>query len=363
MSNYYTNFIDPGNSGGSVPTPDTTIPFTPNTALYACRFCSATFATDHLRVSHEWDEHPSKNPQLHIFQKAVGSTRLVIHTKLSPEDIELTYCDQIFINGEAIDIDVAPELLSSKHKYFFEVRAVNQGVTREFKIDIDVADSNELEQVDKLFWVILSRDDFTEELVTQFVKSCADFNTTVEYVDGIVKYLQGIMAKDGKAQVLTFEDFDKRFNQARSKLQQFNTPLSRAIQSVIDFNQNQFGTTGLESVPFLKQAMALFLNDRSLYVDKGLQETTKKLPVDRMTALLVDDVINNFDEHSVDSIQEFLDRLPRRNISLNDRQKLQFLLVKKAYNTGHKTIIKPLIKRLASADTFNLNFIEETDYE
>ncbi|RZR39857.1 hypothetical protein [Vibrio vulnificus] len=363
MSNYYTNFIDPGNSGGSVPTPDTSIPFVPRKTVYPCRFCATTFGTDGLRVQHEWNEHPSKNPQLYIRGKAVGSTRLTISTKLSPEDIEFTNCERLTINGYEVHLDDASQLLSSKEKHFFDVTAINQNISRVFKVDVDIANPAELEQVDSLFWLILNREDFTEELITQFVRSCSDFASTRDYVDGIIKYLQGIMAKDGKAQVLIFEDFDKRFSQARTKLQPFDTPLSRAIQSVIDFNQNQFDANGLECVPFLAQAMALFLNNDLIRTEVIPQRNSKKLPVDRITAFLLDEVIDQFDCHSVESIQELMITFPKGNVSLNDRKKLQFLLLKKAYNSRHFELLTSLKKRLSSDDAFNLNFIEDTGHE
>ncbi|MPW37475.1 hypothetical protein [Vibrio sp. B1Z05] len=363
MSNYYTNFIDPGNSGGSVPTPDTSIPFVPRKTVYPCRFCAAIFDNDELRIQHEWSKHPSKNPQLHIQGKAIGSARLTVCTKLSPEDIEFTYCEHLTINGYEVTVEDASLLLSSEEKQFFDITASNQSISREFKINVDVANPTELAQVDTLFWLILNREDFTEELVTQFVRACSDLSSTRDYIDGIIKYLQGIMAKDGKAQVLTFEDFDHRFSQARTRLQQFNTPLSRAIQSVIDFNQNQFDINGLECVPFLAQAMSLFLNDDQIRTDLLPPNDPKKLPVDRITAFLLDDVIDQFNYHSVESIQELLNTLPRQNVSLNDRKKLQFLLLKKAYNSDNSDLITSLKNRFSSNDAFNLNFIEDTDYE
>lgn len=324
MSKYYTNFIDPGNSGGSVPTPDTSIPFIPRIAVYPCRFCSATFETDELRIQHEWNEHPSKNPQLHIRGKAIGSTRHRVSTKLSPKDIQFTHCERLVINGDNVGIDEAPLLLSSLEKHFFDVIAVNKNISREFKIDVDVADPDELMQVDALFWLLLNREDFTEELVTQFVRACSDFRSTRDYVDGIIKYLQGIMAKDGKAQILVFGDFDTRFSQARTKLQAFNTPLSKAIQSVINFNQNQFELDGFECVPFLSQAMALFLNDDLILSEVAAHNNSKKLPVDQITAFLLDDVIDQFDYHTLESLQELLHTFPRYNVSLNDRKNFSF---------------------------------------
>ncbi|WP_305815125.1 hypothetical protein [Photobacterium leiognathi] len=346
MSNYYTNFIDPGNSGGSVPTPDTCIPFVPRKTVYPCRFCTVTFDSDELRIQHEWNEHPSKNPQLRIQGKAIGSTRFTVSTKLFPEDIEFTHCEHLTINGNEVKVEDASQLLSSKEKHFFYVTASNQNISREFKVDVDVANPTELEQVDTLFWLILNREDFTEELITQFVQACSDFSSTRDYVDGIIKYLQGIMAKDGKTQILTFEDFDNRFSQARTKLQPFGTPLSRAIQSVIDFNQNQFDTNGLKCVPFLAQAMSIFLNDDRIRADLLPPKEPKKLPVDRITAFLLDDVIDQFHYHSVESIQELISTFPRHNVSLNDRQKLQFLLLKKAYNCGDSELITSLKKTI-----------------
>ncbi|HAS6345176.1 TPA: hypothetical protein RQK94_001107 [Vibrio vulnificus] len=363
MSNYYTNFIDPGNSGGSVPTPDTSIPFVPRETAYSCRFCAATFGTDRLRVQHEWDKHPSKNPQLRIRGKVIGSTRFTVSTKLSPEDIEFTHCEHLIINGYEVKVEDASELLSSREKHFFDVTAINQNISREFKVDVDVANPDELAQVDSLFWLFLNREDFTEQLITQFVRSCSDLTSTRDYVDGIIKYLQGIMAKDGKTQVLTFEDFDNRFSQARTKLQPFGTPLSRAIQSVIDFNQNQFDVNGLECVPFLGQAVALFLSDQLIHSEMSPQSNSKKLPVDRITAFLLDEVIEQFDYHSVESIQGLMNSFPRHHLSLNDRKKLQFLLLKKAYNSGNSELITSLKKRFSSDDAFNLNFIEDTDHE
>lgn len=359
MANYYTNFIDPGNSGGSVPTPDTNIPFIPNATLFHCRFCDSKFTTDDLRIHHEWDVHPSKDPQLHIFQKTIGSTTFSIHSKLSPADIEFTHCEQLFINGKEIEVDVASELLSSKDKHFFDVVAVNQGSTREFKIDINIADPVELAQVDEFFWMFLNREDFTEELITQFINASSELNSTVNYIDGIVKYLQGIMSKDGKTQILTFEDFEPRFNQSRAKLQKFDTALSKAIQAVIDLNQNQFDSYGLETIPFLDRAMAFFSNAPITNIETSALHSSKKLPIDRVTALLIDDIISDFDEHSIETIQEHIERLPKRNVSLNDRKKFQFLLLKKAYNTGHGEIIKTMTKRLSSDESFDLSNIEE----
>ncbi|MEZ9819674.1 hypothetical protein AB4238_03460 [Shewanella sp. 10N.286.45.A1] len=359
MGNYYTNFIDPGNSGGSVPTPDTCVAFTPSESNYQCRFCNETFTTDDKRVHHEWDKHPSKTPQLLIFGRSVGSTSVSVRTKLTNGDIELTHYEKIFSNDIEMDYVGMLELLQSKDKYYFELVVTNQGTRKEFKIDIDVADSNELEKVDEFFWLFLSRDDFTDELVTQFVHACAELPTVRNYVDGIVKYLQGIMAKDNNAKVLTFEDFEPRFNQARTQLKQYNTPISFAIQAVIDFNQNQFDSVYLNATPGLQAAMAFFNGSSLASLSTISSKTGNQLPIDRVTSLLIDDVIVVFNEHTVETVRDCIDTLPKRNISLNDRMKFDFLLLRKAYNTGQIDLVQKMKKRLSHHESFNLMKIEE----
>ncbi len=359
MSGYYINFIDPGNSGGSVPTPDTRALFASPDRVFSCRYCEASFSSEEQRIHHEWDEHPSKNPQLYIFQRSVGSGTISIRSRLCERDIDLLHYEKIFVNGIEISYENAISLILSKDKYFFELSVINKGVKKDFKIDVDISDPNELSRVDELFDLFLCRGDVTGSTVDQFVDSCSDLRTAESYVDGIVKYLQGVMSKDGKTKILTFEDFEAKFNQSRAQLKVYSTPLASAIQAVIDFNQNKFDSSYVQVLPNLKNAVAFFKGGILESLSNNMIGKVGKVPVDRVTSHLIDDILLMYDKHTVDSIKEEILILPRRNISLNDRKKFDYLLLRKACNDNRRDLMDKMKKRLSHDDVFSVANLEE----
>ncbi|MBM5570543.1 MULTISPECIES: hypothetical protein [Deefgea] len=284
--------IDPGNSGGSVPTPDS--PWTGHVIVpekFACLHCQAQFATKDELFEHRFNEHPYRRPVLFYQGRELNNPREDIYHVIAADDFDFKQADWLELEGERVSEAVLRHFLTQQRQKIVKIRLVNEGLSSEYELKIHVADLAELAQVDELFFTLLDQVNLSVLAVDQFVKACRKFNTVLAYVDGLSHYIYAILAKDQTGGTQLRRDQAKgRMSRALEVLKRFDTPLARAICGVINFNLNCFsaGST-LEHAPKLQQAMQWFHHLQTQVpnlakptgigvIDQGL-----KLPLDRFT--------------------------------------------------------------------------------
>jgi len=95
------------------------------------------------------------------------------------------------------------------------------------------APATALLKVDQAFTLHFSKDDFTSSDIAAFIDNVKPYSTVIEYTNGLVRYLHGVMAKERRSDSMPFEEFDTRFNQAVQSLQDYRTGLCMGVRAVI----------------------------------------------------------------------------------------------------------------------------------
>lgn len=358
---YYINFIDPGNAGGSVPIPDTSYRGPNKPIQYGCRYCKATFLSDAERIQHEWEAHPTRNPLLLIDHIEISATRLKVRDISFFENIEFLYADQITINDEVVKETEVKQILTSSNKKFFKIELLNQQVSRSFELEVDIVDPNDIQAIDALFYEMLAGDDIKDELVNKFIDICEErYPNSTSYTDALVKYLQGIKAKDGSAIHITFEEHVTKLNQALDTLKWFKSDLARSIINLIEFNFNRFDTNqGAYQSPSLDFSLSFFNGNELPKVNLDLESSSVPIPVDWVTSLIINSILKEYDKLEYQEIEGLARSSKTTGFTAQDRAKLNFILYRKALAEGLSTEAKRLLKKLNHDEVFKDKLVVE----
>lgn len=202
--------------------------------VYTCRVCGNIFNSMELRDSHEV-EHPVSNPTIFIDGKEVCGDQVNITAPITTDSIFLRDIDRLVVNGDVYDTsqDFLSKILENKIA-FLDVFYGNSNIERRLKISICIADREELKQVKSIFLQCFEDSGINNKKIVYFAEKIQGLQTVKVYCDGLVRYLQGIMAKDNHPDAESFDFFLERFNQASQALKQYDTDLAHAVRSVIN---------------------------------------------------------------------------------------------------------------------------------
>lgn len=327
--------------------------------VYSCRVCKQTFKLITERDFHELS-HPVKNPLLVIAGKEIGSNRFVVKQALKYEDIECNFADEIILNGTKLkNIDEFKNIIADERHKFFSIDLINDVIRKKLEIEIQIADPLELQGIDELFLKWFRSDDFNEFSIEQFILDSQQYKTAILYVDGIVRYLQGIMAKDNRTQYIEYEDYYMRFNQAFDLLSGYNTVLSNALTQLIKFNLNDFSRSSLTcGIPILDHSLDLFEHNEFVDVKTYPMNQKLRLPVDNITGFIFDELIQNYKSYSLSELEYIIEQNNNRTISLQDRAKINFIVYKKATEAQDEIKIIHYGKRIKFDGVFTIEISE-----
>ena len=319
---------------------------------YACRYCDQVFDSIAAREQHEL-EHPLLNPTLFYRDRELGGAHLLISTPIQLGDIGARNVSRIELNGQPLgSVTELTQALQSVGKGFFRIIYANEALEKSLKIEVCIADPRQLAEVDQAFRMHFSSGSIADPLLVAFTNSVKHCNSVSRYIDGLVRYLHGLKAKDHQSDITTFESFDKRFNQALASLSDYATPLAAALRAVIRFNRNDFGLMHCASgLPELDRAIAFFYGDD--LVSSEFASPDAQLPVDQATEFILTNMIPVFSDLTLADIEERLTWLPAKYRSLQDTSKLNYLCFRKAVEAEDLGAIEKYRKKLRHDDVFN----------
>jgi len=150
----YLDFIDPGNSGGSVPPPELNWSLSSLT-IYPCLSCSATFLKSDELFEHRFENHPFLKPAFIFRGMEITTSRIIITKPIFKKDIVIAQTNTLIINGMSVDENRLIDELSSKKQGIVEVKLNNEGVESIYELEFDIPDQAELKEVDSLFFGLL----------------------------------------------------------------------------------------------------------------------------------------------------------------------------------------------------------------
>jgi hypothetical protein len=319
---------------------------------YTCRYCNQVFKSIAVREQHEL-EHPLLNPTMFYRDRELGATRLLINTPIQLGDIGARNVSKIELNGQPLgSITELTQALKSVSRGFFSVTYANETLEKSLKIEVCIADPQQLAEVDQAFRAQFSTGSIADPLLEAFTASVKYCDTVSRYVDGLVRYLHGLKAKDHLSDITTFEDFDKRFNQALDSLRDYTTPLAAAVRAVIRFNRNDFSLMQRASgLPDLDRTIAFFCGDD--LVSSTFASPDAQLPVDQSSEFILANLIPSFSDSTLADIEERITWLPAKYRSLQDTSKLNYLCFRKAVVVEDMASVEKYRKKLRHDDVFN----------
>jgi hypothetical protein len=325
----FLEHIDPGNSGGSVLIPETShrLEFTP--VVYTCLLCDAVFSNSESRQAHRIAEHPIKRPLLLIDGQPLRKDNIVVRTKIAPESIEFIDVDTVHINKKLIeDHQQAIQYLCESTPAIFQLRLANQTYPVEYSWDINIADPNELDDVDELFYS-------TFNLGLSINEAFSTFNARVRqkksaarnYAAGLSCYVTAVMTKDQlPGATLDYDKFVHKLGEAMDILSDYKQrPLTDAIISIAEFMQNDFSLlmadNRLPKLGVTKQFFnsGVFIETISVVNDK------RSIPIDDTTDSIVI-FCSSSEAYKVSHVQELETLQKAKKIGSKDKLKVIFVL-------------------------------------
>jgi hypothetical protein len=335
-------FWETGSEPNSSPLPTT----------YPCRYCAKVFDSIAAREQHEL-EHPFLNPTLFYRNRELGSSQLLITALVQPGDIDARNISRMLLNGCPLDSVVElTEALQASSKGFFNISYANEALEKTLKIELCVADEQQLSEVDHSFKMHFSKGSISDQMLASFHDSVRHCETVEGYINGLVRYLHGLKAKEHHSEITSFEAFDMRFNQAVDSLKNYNTALALAIRAVIRFNRNDFNLMRFTSgVPDLDSATAFF-RGADLAITTP-QSPDAQLPVDQATEFILKTLLPAYAAAGLSDLEQMISLLSKRYLSLQDTSKLNYLCFCKAVDVLDHEAITKYHRKLRYDDVFN----------
>ncbi|WP_028765115.1 hypothetical protein [Shewanella colwelliana] len=331
--------------------------------VYQCRHCGVEFSSSSERDWHEI-EHPIANPVLLIAGREVQSATFKVSHTIRPEDIDAAFVEKFVINRQQFfDLDDLRQQLCSSKQQFLHIELHGKETKKSVSIDVQIADPDKLAEVDTKFRQWFSEDDFNGDSVTRFIQETEHIQGCVWYRDGLVKYIQGIMAKDHRADFLSFEGFSARLNQSFSLLSAYDTCLVISLCQMIKFIMNDFRIPSETSfIPALDIALKFFNKVESV---DTLQKWKGQLglPIDYASEIILNQLVGRYQSFSFDELVKDLELMNRDHLSLQDKQKLDYLCYRKAEDEANLKMVKHYVRRVKNVIEFSEHFTNNIESE
>ena len=231
----------------------------PSSIVYKCRHCDEQFDSATDRDRHEAG-HPLSNPVIYIGNRELAGSSLNITQHFDDSQFYLRNVDYMSVNGESVNpVFEDLEKFFDQTQVYLDVVYGNSTMEKNVGINICIADMKELLQADKVFFDCVRIGGLNASSALSLGEVAVSLTTVKKYIHGLVRFLHGILAKDGLAEYKSYEDFHALFNESSQYLTDYDTALSKAIISIINFNRNNFGAIRDSSVPAIDRAGRFFL--------------------------------------------------------------------------------------------------------
>jgi hypothetical protein len=353
----FTDYIDPGNSGGSVPIPDTQYPIKIGIVdpVFICEECKKTFNNEKQFDEHKYTVHPIKSPLIIIKGEQIGHTKKRIFEKLTYDDIKIENCTHAIVNqtNKVTPKKLIKLLANHRAREFYKLDLANQEYTRIYEIEFSVADTASLDAIDKAFTTHFREGNLTLQKTNQFANEAMVYQGGQDYASAYLAYLFGVLAKEKNEEILTsFTDYLAKFNEANEVLKYYPRSLARSVCAIISFNNNFFEET---------QGLAIHLPDilnACVFIQNGLLSDSissrfsdgKLMPIDWVTEKII--TISKIFPNNLEQLAEHEEWLKSGRIPAKDKDKMRVMLARKYKQTGNENKTAELLKSLRNNPDF-----------
>jgi hypothetical protein len=110
------------------------------------------------------------------------------------------------------------------------------------RFNIRIAREDDLEGVEAALLRMAGLRRLTVETIQILIRDCSAFESAKDYVQGLTRYLYGVLAKErAPSSNLHFDEYLSYFNAAEQTLAGFDRPVARLIRALVAFHFNRFG--------------------------------------------------------------------------------------------------------------------------
>ena len=354
----FLEHIDPGNSGGSVPTPasifDGIVREPPE---YFCPVCNLPFSSLELMRNHRIQLHPLKRPYLLINRRPCKPEEL-IHHPLGPDS--LLFEDTLAASLDGMKYDDIEELKSqllAKQTGRRKLELYYQSYSVTIELIFDIIPEADLKAVEECFYSTFDSNEFCAEHLRRFhnlvkAKGLSDNS----YAGGLGCYLNGVLAKDRSPDVgLNYEDFPEKFGEAEDKLTNINRSLAQAVVFAIQFNRNCFVPPNPQvNAPALQSVMSFMQSGQFVDVPQSQAEPWSKIPIDAVTELILA-FCSVGDAYRKEALENLEQMFKQNRVESNDRAKLIFVLMVYCREIGDFQKARRLFRNIKFDQVFGEN--------
>ena len=256
---HWSDFIDPGNSGGSVRIPE--FPkFQSKAVVWSCNECGEEFPDQEALRAHKIEEHPLRRPSLQIKGVPLKAQRFVIHSPITPEDICFENVDHVVIDGSAkVAVDIAAKKIASVQRGRTELALSYRDYTILFYVDVEILDSDVAVLIEKAFFECRIDNSLSKTLGT-FNSRVRDISGGKAYIAALQAYITAIMAKDALEGVaIASKNYGDKLGEALDGLDGLDRPLAEALVALISYMRNDFRRyPGDLAFPFLAEIKSIY---------------------------------------------------------------------------------------------------------
>lgn len=212
------------------------------TMRFDCERCSARFDSLEALRKHRFEAHPLRQPRAFFQGLELGAQTVKIRSPFALGDFEFALAEQARVNGQAIPLTGVAAHLASLNDEFVKLDLIGAGVTVSHKVDIRIARDEDLQAVEAALLRMAGLRRLTVEAIQALIEECSAFKSANDYVQGLTRYLYGVLAKErAPSSSLHFDEYLRYFNEAEQTLAGFDRPVARLIRALVAFHFNRFG--------------------------------------------------------------------------------------------------------------------------
>lgn len=235
---------------------------------FPCPYCQQRFRSLLELKEHVDTSHFLELPAL-LLRGSQAPSEVVIRRSFLEAEVQLVSCTDCHVtrNGEPRYTSVGdfPAEFARDKCAHWSIRLVNARgsagarAEREYRVDLRIPESSELDTVDRLFIRRLAVDRPEHRDIERFLKDCHVDPPAGDYVGALVNYVLGVMIKEQERCLIApvgFDEYRSKLLEAESVLREFYRPVAQTITGCVEFNLNGF--TDQESLPDLRALRAGF---------------------------------------------------------------------------------------------------------
>ena len=277
---------------------------------------------------------------------------------IGPNEVHTSHCEQAFVNGVSVSPDALGQRLAEVAWDTLTVSLVNEGVSADFSLRVEVALETDIAGVERCFFDVARRGRLDMRAVEDFIAAARAHPTAIAYCDGVCEYFYGVLVKERPEESsLPYEAYRGKFNRAADVLKDFDRPLAHTVGALIAFHFNTFSEcTGVPNPSRVGAACARFgrwINGGTDGVDRGISDPLD----DRLERLLTDfetERLLGWSVADLGALQQeapVMEALVRQDIPEFDRTKLHVLLAELYAHAGDPPAARPHARELRNSPT------------